>query len=218
MYDGNDYNSKSVQMIWNHFESKFGPTRSAKHTWHVWKAMLNSSLAMMVEDNIQYVEYRTGYGDLTDRNGTKVPYEQVLKYMQSQIDDYRKRFPNFYGVNLILTKSRVNLTNDKLKSDLQSANKYYKESELVRGFDLVGYEETGRTLKSLLPVFFQFRNETKSDMPFVFHAGETLWTGFNVDQNVLDAVLLGTKRIGGSLKASRVLYLKCKFTHVVWHS
>lgn len=34
------------------------------------------------------------------------------------------------------------------------------------------------------------------DIPFLFHAGETLGDGSPEDQNLYDAILLGTKRIG----------------------
>lgn len=34
------------------------------------------------------------------------------------------------------------------------------------------------------------------DIPFIFHAGETLGDGTAADMNLYDAILLGTKRIG----------------------
>jgi len=34
------------------------------------------------------------------------------------------------------------------------------------------------------------------EIPFIFHAGETLGDGTEADNNLYDAILLGTKRIG----------------------
>ncbi|XP_063724941.1 adenosine deaminase 2-like [Symsagittifera roscoffensis] len=196
MYDGTDYNKETIQYIWDKFENKFGPTGGAKDAFHVWKVMLDSTLDLLVEDNIQYAEFRTGFGDLMLKNGTVVPYDEVLEYLEERIEFYRKKHPNFYGINYILSKGRVGLTDEKLRMKLEAADKYFKSSDLVRGFDLVGSEESGRTLKSVLPVLLDWRNKSQSTMPFVFHAGETLWTGFESDQNVIDAVMLKTKRIG----------------------
>lgn len=50
----------------------------------------------------------------------------------------------------------------------------------------------GRPLKDFIPELLS----VPSDIDFYFHAGETNWYGSSVDENVIDAVLLGTKRIG----------------------
>lgn len=65
----------------------------------------------------------------------------------------------------------------------------------MAGFDLVGQEDTGHTL-------YYFINELLSpsqsgiDMPFYFHAGETNWINEDIDENLFDALLLNTTRIG----------------------
>jgi adenosine deaminase CECR1 len=47
------------------------------------------------------------------------------------------------------------------------------------------------------------------DIPFIFHAGETLGDGNAADMNMYDAILLGTKRIGHGYVACQtaIIYL-----------
>jgi adenosine deaminase CECR1 len=71
--------------------------------------------------------------------------------------------------------------------------------ELIAGYDFVGQEDLGRPLSDLSPLLFYFRKkcaESGVDIPFFFHAGETLGDGDSVDENLFDAILLGTRRIG----------------------
>ena len=193
MFDGFAYNVSTIQVIWERFEDRFGPTGSAKDTYHVWQALLKDTLDLLVRDNIQYAELSTGFGDLMEKDGTVVPYEVALQYLQDQVDLYRKKHADFHGVNLILTTGRVGLTDTKFLRKLNETSKYYRKWKLVRGFDLVG---SRRTLLSFAEQFIKWTKETGSHMPFAFHAGETLWTGFEADENVVDAQVLLTKRIG----------------------
>jgi adenosine deaminase CECR1 len=71
--------------------------------------------------------------------------------------------------------------------------------DLIAGYDLVGQEDMGRSLADLAPELFWFRKacaQSGVDIPFFFHAGETLGDGDSVDENLFDAILLGTRRIG----------------------
>jgi adenosine deaminase CECR1 len=71
--------------------------------------------------------------------------------------------------------------------------------QLLAGFDFVGQEDLGRPLKDLIPEIFWFQNRCKEEgvhIPFYFHAGETLGDGDEADQNLFDAILLNTRRIG----------------------
>jgi adenosine deaminase CECR1 len=70
---------------------------------------------------------------------------------------------------------------------------------LIAGYDLVGQEDAGRTLHSLAPELLWFREACAAenlDIPFFFHAGECLGSGDSTDQNLYDAILFGTRRIG----------------------
>lgn len=69
----------------------------------------------------------------------------------------------------------------------------------IIGFDLVGFEDPLMRLKEYLPELLRFKARVKEeglDIPFIFHAGETLGDGNGTDQNLYDAILLDTKRIG----------------------
>ena len=63
----------------------------------------------------------------------------------------------------------------------------------------MGEESEGKPLKEFIPQFLEFRTrcvDAKVDIPFLFHCGETLDIGTDTDGNLLDALLLGSKRIG----------------------
>jgi len=67
------------------------------------------------------------------------------------------------------------------------------------GFDLVGSEDDLRPLVDYIGPLLRFQARQKElglDIPFMFHAGETLGDGTKADDNLYDALLLGTKRIG----------------------
>lgn len=66
-----------------------------------------------------------------------------------------------------------------------------KFPNFVIGFDLVAQEDLGRPLK-----YFAEKLLEMKDTNFYFHAGETNWYGTDVDENLIDAVALGAKRIG----------------------
>lgn len=71
--------------------------------------------------------------------------------------------------------------------------------DLIAGFDLVGQEDLGAPLAELLPVLLHFRKlcaQSGVTIPFFLHAGETTGTGTETDQNLFDAILLGTRRLG----------------------
>jgi len=60
------------------------------------------------------------------------------------------------------------------------------------GFDLVGQEELGRPLIDFVEPLLKMPEHIN----FYFHAGETNWFGSPIDENLVDAILMGTKRIG----------------------
>lgn len=98
--------------------------------------------------------------------------------------------PDFVGVKLIYSKSR-RMGEQKFIEFISMAQKL-KEAypQLVAGLDIAGQEDKGNHL-------IEFAERLKGDnSPHFFHAGETNWYGTGTDENLVDAVLLNTKRIG----------------------
>ena len=75
---------------------------------------------------------------------------------------------------------------------------------------MVGEEAAGHPLKQLVPEFLQFKRDCAAaelDIPFLFHCGETLDMGGETDGNLVDALLLGARRIGHGFALSKHPYL-----------
>ena len=105
----------------------------------------------------------------------------------------------FWGIRMIWTTLRRVDTETMVKNMDWAITTKIEFPHLLAGYDLVGQEDAGRPLKDVLPELFWFRKQCASEgveMPFFFHAGECLGDGNDTDNNLFDAVLLGTRRIG----------------------
>lgn len=70
---------------------------------------------------------------------------------------------------------------------------------VIAGYDLVGQEDLGKTHKELAPEIIWFQERCAQEgvnLPFFFHAGECLGDGDSTDENLFDAILFGTRRLG----------------------
>lgn len=105
----------------------------------------------------------------------------------------------FWGFRTIWTTIRHLPVRDIIESMDNCITTKISWPHLIAGYDLVGQEDLGRPLRDLLPELFWFRKQCAQEgvnLPFFFHAGETLGDGDETDQNLYDAILLGTRRIG----------------------
>jgi adenosine deaminase CECR1 len=94
-----------------------------------------------------------------------------------------------------LVRTRIDRCTD-MKFCIQAKKKY---PHLISGYDLVGPEDDGRTLRDLTPELMWFQDECAKEgvnIPFFFHAGECVGDGNSTDQNLFDAILFGSRRIG----------------------
>lgn len=140
------------------------------------------------------------------RLGREVPesdYSHMFTVIQEEIARFQSspEGAGFWGLRMIWTSLRIWDRKTIVQNMDHAITTKLEFPDLLAGYDLVGQEDLGRPLRDALPELFWFRKQLAAEglpdgMPFFFHAGETLGDGTSTDENLFDAVLLGTRRIG----------------------
>ncbi|KAF2150238.1 Metallo-dependent hydrolase [Myriangium duriaei CBS 260.36] len=190
--------------IWRKFISCFDVLRTCLCYEPIWKKSIKHVLGMLADDGVQYVDFRAVFRNAYFREGSETPEPnnfRRIEAMEEAIDEFMdsEKGKNFWGARLIWTDIRILPTNLIIEGMKECIAIKQKHPDLIAGYDLVGQEDTGRPLVDFLPELFWFKKaaaEAGVELPFFFHAGETLGDGDKIDQNLFDAILLGTRRIG----------------------
>ncbi|XP_058798500.1 adenosine deaminase 2-like isoform X2 [Phymastichus coffea] len=149
-------------------------------------------LLELYRDNVQYLELRSTLPTLYDLDGKKYGPVEVAKIYKNVTDRFVRDHPDFIGMKLIYAPLRK-CSDMEMEAYLATARQLKDElPEFIAGFDLVGQEDKGYPLEK----FANRLRELGDDVQLFFHAGETNWYGTSTDQNLVDAVLLNSKRIG----------------------
>jgi adenosine deaminase CECR1 len=193
-----------VDAIWSYFTKTFPVIDSLLMYEPIFRAGLHRMLGQLASDGVSYVEFRIGFVFEYRREGCDEAEKNVSAWFR-MVEDVLAEFKkteagkNFHGFRIIWTAIR-RFSNKVLVGTMKDCIRAKQEfPHLISGFDLVGQEDLGRTLADLVPVLLWFRKECAEegvDIPFFFHAGECLGDGDETDQNLFDAILLGTRRIG----------------------
>nr|NP_524130.1 adenosine deaminase-related growth factor A, isoform A [Drosophila melanogaster]NP_996119.1 adenosine deaminase-related growth factor A, isoform B [Drosophila melanogaster]AOQ11249.1 Adgf-A-RA [synthetic construct]AAF49306.1 adenosine deaminase-related growth factor A, isoform A [Drosophila melanogaster]AAL13884.1 LD35474p [Drosophila melanogaster]AAL40913.1 adenosine deaminase-related growth factor A [Drosophila melanogaster]AAS64976.1 adenosine deaminase-related growth factor A, isoform  len=177
---------------WSTFMSIFNLLDGLVMYAPVWADYYYKALEEFYEDGVLYLEFRSVVPTLYDMDGTEfTPMDTVRIYVET-LEKFKEAHPDFIGSRMIYAPIRY--TNAEGVTGYIQTLKQIKEKypEFVAGFDLVGQEEMGRPLRDFVDELLSIPD----DIDFYFHAGETNWFGSTVDENLIDAILLGTKRIG----------------------
>ncbi|XP_050510313.1 LOW QUALITY PROTEIN: adenosine deaminase 2-like [Diabrotica virgifera virgifera] len=181
----------TANTIWTKFKKTFSTQYDMVCYRPVFEMFIYQLLKELYLDNVMYTELRGTIMPLFDLNGTLYSNKESLEIFVQVVEQFKKDNPGFLGVRYIHSVYR-GFSPDDLRKDLQDLVHLKKSfPDFIAGFDLVGYEEEGRTLFEVHDVLMDYTKELK----FFFHAGETNWFG-HTDENLLDAVLLDSSRIG----------------------
>ena len=197
-----------LDAIWRKFHSTFPNIGWMLFYEPIFRRALRRLFEQLADDGITYVDLRCAFlfefrrkGESKQRKGDgfmgffEVFGEEVEKFKESDVGKRTK----FEGARMIWTVVRK-MENRKIVDFMIECIRVKKEfPHLVCGFDFVGQEDMGRPLAELTPLIFWFKKmcvEEGVEIPFFFHAGECLGDGDETDENLFDAILLGTRRIG----------------------
>ncbi|KAK1246362.1 hypothetical protein MKX08_000164 [Trichoderma sp. CBMAI-0020] len=203
-----------------HEQEAYGPLQTASGAWEkfngrtrmmkglfnyvtAYRSYTRQCLEDFVRDNIQYAEIRptmmkSNY--ITSDDGiTTIDNEGIMKIIIEEVEDFQKGNKFFKGLKVIYCTPR-SFSPENVKEGLDECIRFKKMwPKWIAGYDLVGEEAKGSPIKDFIPQLLEFRErcaKDKLDIPFLFHCGETLDLGDKTDGNLVDALLLGSKRIG----------------------
>lgn len=213
-----------INHIWEKFVQCFVVTATMIHYEPMFRAFLRRLMSLLKADGVNWVELRQVISKTktkTQSSDSLIPrrFTWPLNYCRDQQEepesDYSHMFQvieeevakfkaseegkGFWGIIMIWTSLRSSDTRPLIESMDHCITTKMEFPHLIAGYDVVGPEDLGRPLNDLLPELFWFRKQCaqeKVNIPFFFHAGETLGDGSSTDNNLYDAILLGTRRIG----------------------
>ncbi|SNX83074.1 related to adenosine deaminase [Melanopsichium pennsylvanicum] len=201
-------NSKQA---WSKFQTTFGVIAGLLGYEPTLKAYTKELLLSHARDGISYTETRINF--LTEfmvrADGSyNLNHSEWVKTFMEAVNEIKAEITDgsFIDAKIIYTTVRF-VDKEKLRwylEDCISLKKQYPE--WIVGFDLVGHEDALLPLKVYIPELLRFKQrcaEEGVEIPFVFHAGETLEDGADADHNLYDALALDTKRIGHGISLAR---------------
>lgn len=181
-----------INAVWSKFQQYFIITSPLFSYKPVWEQYFYDTLKAMRGDNVMYLEIRSVLPTLYDLDGNKYNTIDTAASYKNVLDKFMKDFSDFFGAKLIYAPLR-SVDNKTVKEYLKIAKELKKKfPDFLAGFDLVGQEDLGVPTKE----FLQPLTETKDEFEYFFHAGETNWYGTSSDENLADAIVLNTRRIG----------------------
>ncbi|KAL0941767.1 adenosine/AMP deaminase [Colletotrichum truncatum] len=206
---------QTVQGAWEKFN---GRTRMMKGLFNyetAYRKYTRSCLEDFVRDNIQYAEIRPNFMETnqlwTDDGTRQINNVGIMKIIIEEYESFQATTEDYFGGLKVIYCTPRSFSNKSVEFALAECLTFkQKWPQWIAGFDLVGEESKGRPLKDFIPEFLEFRkncDEAKVDIPFLFHCGETTEIGNDTDSNLVDALLLNSKRIGHGFALARHPYI-----------
>lgn len=210
---------QTVSGAWEEFNARTQMMKGLFNYERAYREYTRRCLEDFVSDNIQYAEIRPNFMDTnqvwTDDGTRKIDNVGIMEMIIQEVERFQKEKGGndayFAGLKIIYCCPR-SYPKEKVANGLAECLRFKQRwPAWIAGFDLVGEEGKGKPLSAFVPEFLQFQKDCKEagvgEIPFLFHCGETLESGSETDDNLLDALLLGSRRIGHGFSLSRHPYV-----------
>ncbi|EAS33306.3 CECR1 family adenosine deaminase [Coccidioides immitis RS] len=193
-----------VDAIWRKMQGAFPIIHSIIYYEPILRKLIRKLLQTLAEDGVQWVEIRDAFAcpyRKANSDTTEDDFCSMIGVIAEEIESFKasEEGRDFWGARIIWTALRFNSAEAILRSMQNCIRAKKQYPDLIAGFDLVGQEDLGKTLKELSYEILWFRQkcvEEELEVPFLFHAGECLGDGDSTDENLFDAILFGTRRLG----------------------
>ncbi|XP_038562322.1 adenosine deaminase 2-A isoform X2 [Micropterus salmoides] len=185
----------SQDVVWDRFEQAFLAVWGLVTYAPVFRDYFYQGLTQFYMDNVMYLELRALLPEIYELDGSTHGTAWTLKTYQEVTRQFTAEHPDFFGTRIIFTVHR-GVNTSTMTGAVEEAMKLHRNfPDIMAGFDLVGREDRGKPLWYFRDAL-SLPEERGVMLPFFFHAGETDLEGTEVDQNLLDALLFNTSRIG----------------------
>ncbi|ODH37033.1 hypothetical protein ACO22_02675 [Paracoccidioides brasiliensis] len=205
-----------VNMVWDLFNRSTQMMKGLFNYESAFRSYIGKAIDSFVEDNVMYAEVRPNFFDkyiVSDDGIRQLDHHAWMQIIQEEVDAKLKQFDapskgtgRFKGLKVIYCAPR-SITKEDMIWCLKDCVLLKKSfPDLICGFDMVGCEGRGNPIRHYIPELLQFKKTCSNlylDIPFLFHAGETLESQGPTDGNLYDAILLGSKRIGHGYAMAR---------------
>lgn len=195
-----DYPSQDV--VWKRFEQAFLVAYGLVTYAPVFKDYLYEGLRQFYEDNIMFVEIRALLPVTYELDGRLNDKDWSMRACQEVVKRFTSHYPDFLGARVIFTVHRGINATEAVKAVEEAMALQRNFPDIMAGFDFVGQEDHGRPLWYFKDAL-SLPEDRGVNLPYFFHAGETDSQGTDVDQNLMDALLFNTTRIGHGFALAR---------------
>lgn len=166
--------------IWAEFRKCFARSTGMFFSKEIQDNFYRKMLRDMISENVQYVETRGGIGN-----------REIIEETQRDNPEFKVKY---------IFASRRTFARERVGEDLnQALDQRAANPDLMIGFDLTDEEDKEHTNLFFINELLEARHEAGRrgiTLPFYLHSGESNWTE---NENVLDAILIDSRRIGHGL-------------------